>query len=218
VRCRTGRRAFRSKRARAVPGIGRKIVRNCFEGGFDIWREFLVELDDQKRYTGFAAPEMPLPDVNAGDATRSNDGPTSVGASLFGRAIRNRDCPALSQRPGDRTLRTGPQPCKQKGRIERPLSFCAMGARHAWLAVNGWMCSITLVLLDGPLPRPWFHGVTADYAARWRWGLARRGVTLPTWSVAAVASDLFAFRRTGQLELISMAAGRQHAGAAQRHR
>jgi hypothetical protein len=172
--------------------------------GANSWLNWMIK----KRYTGFAALEMPLPDVNAGDATRSNDGPTSVGPPLFGRAIRNRDCPRCPNAPGDRTLRTGPQPCKQKGRIERPFFCCAMGARHAWLAVNGWMCSITLVLLDGPLPRPWFHGVTADYAARWRWGLARRGVTLPTWSVAAVASDLFAFRRTGQLELISMAAGR----------
>jgi hypothetical protein len=152
---------------------------------------------------------MPLPDVNAGDATRSERWPHFGGASLFGRAIRNRDCPALSQRPRrPNAPHRSPTPCKQKGRIERPFFCCAMGARHAWLAVNGWMCSITLVLLDGPLPRPWFHGVTADYAARWRWGLARRGVTLPTWSVAAVASDLFAFRRTGQLELISMAAGR----------
>jgi hypothetical protein len=168
-------------------------------------RKFLVELDDQKRYTGFAALEMPLPDVNAGDATRSNDGPTSVGPPYLGARSVIVIAPRCPNAPGDRTLRTGPQPCKQKGRIERPFFCCAMGARHAWLAVNGWMCSITLVLLDGPLPRPWFHGVTADYAARWRWGLARRGVTLPTWSVAAVASDLFAFRRTGQLELISMA-------------
>jgi hypothetical protein len=156
VRCRTGRRAFRSKRARAVPGIGRKIVRNCFEGGFDIWREFLVELDDQKRYTGFAALEMPLPDVNAGDATRSNDGPTSVGPPYLGARSVIVIAPRCPNAPGDRTLRTGPQPCKQKGRIERPFFCCAMGARHAWLAVNGWMCSITLVLLDGPLPRPWF--------------------------------------------------------------
>lgn len=137
-----------------------------------------------------------------------NDGPTSVGPPYLGARSVIVIAPRCPNAPGDRTLRTGPQPCKQKGRIERPFFCCAMGARHAWLAVNGWMCSITLVLLDGPLPRPWFHGVTADYAARWRWGLARRGVTLPTWSVAAVASDLFAFRRTGQLELISMAAGR----------
>ena len=73
---------------RSPPGIGRKIVRNCFEGGFDIWREFLVELDDQKRYTGFAALEMPLPDVNAGDATRSERWPHFGGASLFVRPVR----------------------------------------------------------------------------------------------------------------------------------
>jgi hypothetical protein len=92
------------------PGIGRKIVRNCFEGGFDIWREFLVELDDQKRYTGFAALEMPLPDVNAGDATRSNDGPTSVGPPYLGARSVIVIAPRCPNAPGDRTLRTGPQP------------------------------------------------------------------------------------------------------------
>jgi hypothetical protein len=91
-----------------------------------------------------------------------NDGPTSVGPPYLGARSVIVIAPRCPNAPGDRTLRTGPQPCKQKGRIERPFFCCAMGARHAWLAVNGWMCSITLVLLDGPLPRPWFHGVTAD--------------------------------------------------------
>jgi hypothetical protein len=82
---------------------------------------------------------MPLPDVNAGDATRSNDGPTSVGPPYLGARSVIVIAPRCPNAPGDRTLRTGPQPCKQKGRIERPFFCCAMGARHAWLAVNGWM-------------------------------------------------------------------------------
>jgi hypothetical protein len=81
---------------------------------------------------------MPLPDVNAGDATRSNDGPTSVGPPYLGARSVIVIAPRCPNAPGDRTLRTGPQPCKQKGRIERPFFCCAIGGATR-LAGGQWL-------------------------------------------------------------------------------
>jgi hypothetical protein len=89
-----------------------------------------------------------------------NDGPTSVGPPYRG-AIRNRDCPALSNRPlATERSAPVPNPVSRRACIERPF-FAAPWGGATRLAGGQWldMRSITLVLLVGHYPAlvSWGH-------------------------------------------------------------
>jgi hypothetical protein len=95
---------------RAVRGLDEKSFEIASKAGSifgaNSWLNWMIK----KRYTGFAALEMPLPDVNAGDATRSERWPHFGGASYLGARSVIVIAPRCPNAPGDRTLRTGPQP------------------------------------------------------------------------------------------------------------